>query len=44
MLAYKYIHRNLIEARRTDTDELIFYLVKNQNSATWFELNPYNVW
>ena len=44
MLSYKYIHVNLIEVRQVDTDELMFYLVKNKDTDTWFELNPYNVW
>ncbi len=43
-LFYKYIHANLIEARRVDTGALAFYLVKNRGSPTWFELDPYAVW
>jgi hypothetical protein len=46
MLFYKYIHANLIEARRVDTGNLVFYLVKNRGESahTWFELDPYSVW
>ena len=44
MMSYKYIHANLIEARDVYTDELMFYLIKNKGTETWFELNPYNVW